>query len=252
MSHDRGTSDSDWIVGFHAVLGALTAGRPVETVWLQKGRRDQRLQRLLDAARERGVATRWVPRGRLDELAGESPHNGCAARCGPVQLARLEEVVAAEGRPARLLLVDDVTDPHNLGAVVRTAAGFGVDGVIIAGPSAPPLGGAAARAAAGLLGRVPLVRATVAADALAQLRGAGYWAFGADPAGSPVATVRPTDRWVLCVGAEERGLRAKTRSQLDETVRVPMAEGVESLNVSVATGILLYHLCCLWTEAVGH
>ena len=242
--------ESVWVVGFHAVLGALSSGRPVETVWLQKGRRDQRLQRLLDAARGRGVATRWVPRARLDELAGDSPHNGCAARCGPVELARLEQVVVAEGQPARLLLVDDVTDPHNLGAVIRTAAGFGIDGVIIAGPSAPPLGGAAARAAAGLLGRVPLVRATVAADALAQLRGAGYWAFGADAAGQPIVTVRPTDRWVLCVGAEERGLRAKTRSQLDETVRVPMVEGVESLNVSVATGILLYHLCCLWPGTV--
>jgi 23S rRNA (guanosine2251-2'-O)-methyltransferase len=250
MSHSGASSDSDWIVGFHAVLGALSSGRPVEVVWLQKGRRDQRLQRVLDAARERGVAARWVPRGRLDELAGDSPHNGCAARCGPQAFARLDEIVAAEGMCGRLLLVDDVSDPHNLGALIRTAAAFAVDGVIVAGPAAPPLGGAVARAAAGLLGRVPLVRATVAADVLVQLRGAGYWAFGADPEGQPISSVRPADRWVLCVGAEERGLRAKTRSQIDEPVRVPMAEGVESLNVSVAAGVLLYHLCRLWTEAV--
>jgi 23S rRNA (guanosine2251-2'-O)-methyltransferase len=249
VGHGQTTSDSEWVVGFHAVLGALSSERPVEVVWLQKGRRDARLQRLLDAARERGVAARWVPRVRLDELAGDSPHNGCAARCGPQAFARLDDVIAAEGMPGRLLLVDDVTDPHNLGALIRTAAAFAVDGVIVAGPSAPPLGGAAARAAAGLLGRVPLVRATVAADVLTRLRGAGYWAFGADPEGEPIPTVRPTDRWVLCVGAEERGLRAKTRSQLDETVRVPMAEGVESLNVSVAAGILLYQLCCLWPAA---
>lgn len=239
-------AESAWIVGYHAVLGALEQDRAVELVWLQKGRRDQRLQRLLDTARQRSVPTRWVPRSRLDELAGEAPHNGCAARCGPVELSRLSDVIAADGAPGALLLLDDVSDPHNLGAVVRTAAAFGVDGLVIAGPTAPPLGGAAARAAAGLMGKVPLVRATVAADALSALRSKGYWAVGADASGSVVTEAKPIDRWVLCVGAEDKGLRAKTRSQIDEFIRIPMADGVESLNVSVATGILLYHLCRLW------
>jgi 23S rRNA (guanosine2251-2'-O)-methyltransferase len=241
-------SETQWIVGYHAVMGALEEGRPTDAVWLQKGRRDHRLQRLASAAKTRGVAMRWVPRARLDEIAGSAPHNGCAARCSPVALVPLAEVMRAEGEPARLLLLDDVTDPHNLGAVIRTSVGFAVDGVVIAGPSAPPLDGAAARAAAGLMGRVPLVRATVAGDVLARLRDAGYWAIGADASGAPVQSTRPSDRWVLCVGAEDKGLRAKTRSQIDELVRVPMAEGVESLNVSVATGVLLYHMCHIWNE----
>ena len=239
-------SDHDWIFGYHAVLGALESSRPIEAVWLQKGRRDQRLQRLLEAARDRGVATRWVPKQRLDEMAGSTPHNGCAARGGPVSFVRLDEIIAPEGSPGRLLLLDDVIDPHNLGAVIRTAAAFAVDGLVIAGPSAPPLGGAAAKAAAGLLGTVPLVRTNVAADALRVLRDAGYWALGADSKGQSLGLATPTDRWVLCMGAEERGLRAKTRSQIDEMLCIPMAEGVESLNVSVATGVLLYHLCEVW------
>lgn len=242
-------ADADWILGFHAVLGAIESERPVEVVWLQKGRHDRRLQRLVDAARDRGVAVRWVPKSRLDAIAEAAPHNGCAVRCGPVALARLEDVIAQEGQPGHLLLLDDVTDPHNLGAAVRTAVAFGAAGVIIAGPSAPPLGGAAARAAAGLLGRVQLVRVTVAADALAMLRSEGYWALGADARGTPVADVTPTDRWVLCVGAEDRGLRAKTRSAVDEFVRIPIVDGVESLNLSVATGVLLYHLCHMWPGA---
>ncbi len=125
---------------------------------------------------------------------------------------------------------------------MRTAAAFSIDGVVIAGPSAPPLGGAVAKAAAGLLGRVPLARRRVAADALFHLRDQGYWVFAAEAGGTPLDEVRRSPRWVLCIGAEERGLRAKTRSQVDEFVAIPMAEGVESLNLSVSAGILLWEL----------
>ena len=237
-------ADSDWVVGFHAVMGALESGRPVEVVWLQKGRRDQRLQRM---RRRRARPRCGDPLGSPDAARRARRRQPAQRLRGPLRPgcagARSKTASQPEGAPGRLLLLDDVTDPHNLGAVIRTAVAFGVDGVVVAGPSAPPLGGAAARAAAGLLGRVPLVRATVAADVLVRLRGDGYWAIGSDAEGEPIGTVTPIDRWVLCVGAEERGLRAKTRSQVDEMVRIPMAEGVESLNVSVATGILLYHLC---------
>ncbi len=232
----------EWVVGFHAVLAALESDRPADAVWVQRDRRDQRTRRVVGSARERGLPLSFVPRARLDEVAGGVPHNGCAVRVSPVGFAELEDVVAPEGNPSRILVVDHVTDPHNLGALIRTAAALGLDAVVLAGPSAPPLGGALAKAAAGQLERVPLVRASVAADALAVLKGAGYWAFGADAAGAPLPEVRPTERWVLAVGAEEHGLRAKTRSRLDELVAIPMAAGVESLNVSVAAGILLYTL----------
>jgi 23S rRNA (guanosine2251-2'-O)-methyltransferase len=237
---------SNWIVGYHAVLAAIESDRRVEMVWFQQGRQDRRIHELRSAALEHGVATRWVPRRRLDELAEDRPHNGCAARVAPVEMASLEEIIAPDGRPSCLLLLDGVADPHNLGAVIRTAAAFDVGGLIVAGPSAPPLDGAVARSAAGLLARVPLVRATVAADVVATLKMAGYWALGADMGGTPLPDVRSIDRWVLCVGAEEKGLRAKTRSAIDEFVSIPMAGGVESLNLSVATGVLLYHLCWVW------
>lgn len=231
-----------WVVGFHPVLAALESGRPADAVWVQRERRDQRTRRIVRAARDRGLPLSFVPRTRLDEVAAGVPHNGCAVRIAPVGFVELEAVVAAEGVPSRILVVDHVVDPHNLGALVRTAAGLGLDAVILAGPSAPPLGGAVAKAAAGQLERVPLVRATVAADALAVLRAAGYWVFGAEAGGAPLPEVRVVGRWVLCVGSEEHGVRAKTRSQVDEWVAVPMAAGVESLNVSVAAGILLYTL----------
>jgi 23S rRNA (guanosine2251-2'-O)-methyltransferase len=234
--------DALWTVGFHAVLGVLEGSQPVDVLWIQKDRRDRRMQRIRTAARRRGIRYDLVPRARLDRVAEGVAHNGCAVRSAPVAFVELEDLIRAEGEPSRLLLVDDLSDPHNLGAILRTAAALSVDGVVIAGPSAPPLGGAVAKAAAGLLGRVPLARARVAADALVHLRDHGYWAFAADVAGTPVGEVQRSSQWVLCIGAEERGLRAKTRSQIDEFVAIPMAEGVESLNLSVSAGILLWEL----------
>jgi len=236
------TAESLWVVGYHAVLALLESGRPVDQLWVQRDRRDSRVRAVIDTARRLDIRFDVVPRARLDGIAGGVAHNGCAARSAPVAFTALAGVVRPAGVPARLLLLDAVDDPHNLGAVLRTAAAFALDGVVIAGPAAPPLGGAVAKAAAGLLGRVPLVRERVAADALVELREAGYWAFAADAAGTPLDAVRGTARWVLCIGAEERGLRAKTRSQVDELVAVPMAPGVESLNLSVSAGILLWEL----------
>lgn len=235
-------SDDLWTVGFHAVLGVLESGRPVDVLWIQKERRDRRVQRIREVARCRGVRYDLVPRGRIDGVADGVAHNGCAVRSAPVAFVDFDELVQSGKEPSRLLLVDDLSDPRNLGAVLRTSAAFAIDGVVIAGPSAPPLGGAVAKAAAGLLGQVPLARTRVAADTLRHLRDSGYWVFAADAAGTPLDEVRHTHRWVLCIGAEERGLRAKTRSQVDEFVAIPMAEGVESLNLSVSAGILLWEL----------
>ena len=235
-------SDTLWIVGFHAVRGVLESDRPIDALWLQQDRRDSRMKKIRRAAQLRGIRFDLVPRARLDRVAGGSAHNGCAVRSAPIDFVPLDSVVATAAVPARLLLLDDVADPHNLGAAIRTAAAFAVDGVVIAGPSAPPLGGAVSKAAAGLLGRVPLARERVAADVLSRLRDLDYWVYAADAEGVSLADVRPTPRWVLCVGAEAKGLRAKTRSQVDEFVAIPMADGVESLNLSVSAGILLWEL----------
>jgi 23S rRNA (guanosine2251-2'-O)-methyltransferase len=235
-------SDTLWVVGFHAVLAVLESDRPVDALWLQQDRRDSRMKKIRQAAQRRGIRFDLVPRARLDRVSEGSAHNGCAVRSAPISFVPLDGLVAAAGRPARLLLLDDVADPHNLGAAIRTAAAFAIDGLVIAGPSAPPLGGAVAKAAAGLLGRVPVARERVAADVLSRLRDLDYWVFAADTEGTPLPDVQPCPRWVLCVGAEEKGLRAKTRSQVDEFVAIPMAEGVESLNLSVSAGILLWEL----------
>jgi len=231
-----------WLVGVHAVTAALESGRPVDLVLVQRGRRDARLGRIVELARTNEVPVRRVPRAELERLAGGVAHGGAAARTAPRRLASLEELVRREGEPGRLLLLDGVTDPRNVGAVIRSAAAFGVDGVILAGPGAPPLGGAVAAAAAGQLERIPVARVRSAGDAIRRLQDMGYWVYGAAMEGTPLPLVRPPDRWVVALGGEARGLRAKTRAAVDELVAIPMRPGVESLNVAVAAAILAYVL----------
>jgi len=238
-----------WVVGFHAVLSAVQGDQPVELVWVQRGRRDARTHKVVAAARERNLILELVPRAKLDRVAEGCPHNGCAVRTAPVGFVDLDTVIRPEGEQGRLVLLDTVIDPHNVGAVIRTAAAFALDGIILAGPTAPPLGGALAKAAAGQLGKVPMVRTKVAGDLLRRLVERGYWVLGADAAGTAADQVRPVDRWVLCLGAEQRGLRAKTQRQVDELIAVPIANDVDSLNLSVAAAVLLYELAYRWGGA---
>lgn len=235
-------SGRGWTVGSHAVQAVLESGRAAEVVWIQDGRRDRAVRTIERLARAAGVPVRRVPARELARVAAGIPHNGCAVRAAPVAWASLEACIRPEGQPGRLVLLDGVTDPHNLGAVVRSAAAFGLDGVVVCGPSPPPLGGAAAKAAAGHLERVPVVRENVAADVLVRLQGEGYWVLGADATGRDLADVDPTARWVACFGAEQSGLRAKTRTRVDEWISIPIAAGVESLNLSVAAGVVMYQL----------
>ncbi len=219
----------------------------MDLVLVLKGRRDRRVSGIVDLARSRGVPVRFVDRARLEREGGGTVRGGVVARVAEKAYVPLESLVRPAGEPGRVILLDGVTDPHNAGAVIRSAAAFGIDGVVLAGPGAPPMGGALASAAAGQLERVPVARAGSAGDTLRVFRDAGYWVYGAAMEGTPIPLVQPSDRWVLALGSEGRGLRAKTRAFVDELVAVPMRPGVESLNVSVAAAILAYAL----TEASG-
>lgn len=243
----RGGPAAEWLLGAHAVGAALEAGRPLDLLLVQRGRHDRRVREVTDAARRAGVPVKPVERAELDRIARGGAHGGVAARTSPHAFVSLEDLVRPEGEPGRLILLDSVTDPHNVGAVIRSAAAFGLDGVILAGRGVPPLGGALASAAAGHLERVPVARTGSAGDALRALRDQGYWIFGAAMEGTPLPLVKAPARWVLALGSEGKGLRAKTRAFVDELVAVPMKPGVESLNISVAAAILAYAL----SEASG-
>jgi len=227
-----------WVVGFHAVLAALEHNTDrIEVVCVAEGSGSGRAGRVLETARRAGVRCHPIPRRQLDDIAAGSAHNGFAARLAPVAFADSATLLALPG-PVCLIGLDTPEDPHNLGAVVRVVAGLGLGGVVVSGPHPPPLGGAVAKVAAGTLPLVRLAHVGSLGDFARQAQDAGFWVIGADAAGTPVTDVELPERLLLCLGAEAGGLRAKTRAAVDETVAIPLAAGVESLNLSVATAIL--------------
>jgi len=233
-------SSAEWVAGFHAVLATLEqhADR-VEVVWIADGAAGPRVREILDLARRTGTRFRTVPRHRLAAVAGEVAHNGVAVRLAPTAFADPYALIAADG-PTCVLGLDGVADGHNLGAVVRSTAAFGLAGVVVAGPHPPPLGGAAAKVAAGTLPLVRVAHVGSLGDFAMAARRQGFWVLGADAGGTPVENADLPDRLLLCLGGEASGLRAKTRHALDGSVSIAMAAGVESLNLSVAAAILAW------------
>jgi 23S rRNA (guanosine2251-2'-O)-methyltransferase len=233
-------SQPEWVVGFHAVLAVLEreAAR-VEVVWIADGLGGPRARQVLDAARAAGVRFNSVPRRKLDDAAAGNAHNGLAARLAPAPLAEPETLLSLEGQVC-LIGLDGLEDGHNLGAVVRTAAAFGLGGVVVGGPHPPPLGGAAAKVAAGSLSLVRIAHVGALGDFALAAKEAGFWVYGAEAGGTPLDRVDLPDRLVLCLGAEAGGLRAKTRKALDGTLAIPISGEVESLNLSVAAGVLAW------------
>ncbi len=226
------------VFGFHAVLAVLEHdSKRIEVVLVAAG--GGRANRVRDLARRQGVRVRSAGRKDLDELAGGVVHNGFAARVSPTTFADVDDLLGRPG-PVCLLGLDTLEDPHNLGAVIRIAAAFGLGGVIVSGPHPPPLGGAAAKVAAGALPLVRIAHVGSLGDVARAAKDAGFWVWGADAAGEPVTKVDLPDRLLLCIGAEGPGLRAKTRTALDGTLAVPIAAGIESLNLSVSAGILAW------------
>jgi 23S rRNA (guanosine2251-2'-O)-methyltransferase len=175
-------------------------------------------------------------------LTEDAVHQGVALLVEPLEPVALEDAIAASDGP--VLLLDQVTDPRNVGAILRSAAAFGAACVVLQDRHAPPETGALARAASGALDIVPVVREVNLSRAIASLQKAGFWVMGlAGDASRTLAEARPRDRRVaLVLGAEDTGLRRLQRETCDELVRLPITPAMESLNVAVAAAVALYEV----------
>jgi 23S rRNA (guanosine2251-2'-O)-methyltransferase len=232
------------IYGLHAVRALLTRHpERVTRVYLQHGRHDARADEIERLAQAAGRTVERVDAKRLQQRLGEAVHQGIVAEVAPLAAwseEQLLEAVTAATQPL-LLALDGVQDPHNLGACLRTADACGVLALIVPRDRAAPLNATARKVAAGAAESTPVATVTNLARTLELLKGAGLWIVGADAqAGQPAHEVDLTGPRVLVMGAEGSGLRQLTRRHCDWLVRLPNLGAVQSLNVSVATGMLLY------------
>ncbi len=235
------------IVGWHACL-ALLKKRPsrVASVWVDEGRRDARLRDLLAIAEERRINIEYRGREELDR-ATSAVHQGVIAHLRADRVSNesdIDELLLQLDHPALLLILDGITDPHNLGACLRSANGAGVDAVIVPKDKSAPLNTTAIKVASGAAEFTPLIRVTNLARTMDHLKTYGVRLVGT--CGEAQASVYQADlrgSLALVMGAEDRGLRRLTREHCDDLVHIPMAGEVPSLNVSVATGVCLFEAC---------
>ncbi|WP_131773806.1 23S rRNA (guanosine(2251)-2'-O)-methyltransferase RlmB, partial [Protofrankia symbiont of Coriaria myrtifolia] len=240
---DRGEPE-ELVVGRNAVVEALRAGVPASVLYVAAGTEyDERLDEARRLAPRAGVAVADVARGDLDRLCGSAPHQGLALSVPPFRYAHPDDLLARaqEAPPGLLVALDGVTDPRNLGAVVRSAAAFGAHGVVVPERRAAGVTAAAWKTSAGAAARLPVARATNLVRALTGWAQAGLFVVGlaADGEVSLDELEMASDPLVLVVGSEGRGLSRLVGERCDLTVRIPMAGDVESLNAGVAAGVAL-------------
>jgi 23S rRNA (guanosine2251-2'-O)-methyltransferase len=235
----------DKFTGIHAVREALEAGSAFDRIVIAKGRQDSRIEDIVQLARERGISVRFEDRVQLDRLANTRDHQGVVGIAAVRPAGTLEDILerasSDKHHPGLIILLDGVEDPHNLGAIVRTALAAGAHGVIIPERRAAGLTDTVARASAGALAHLPIAKVTNLVRSMEELKEAGYWLVGlderADKAYTEVDYTSPTG---IVMGSEGTGLHELTRKRCDFAVSLPTTGPIKSLNVSVATGVVLF------------
>jgi len=235
----------NYIYGINAVAEALKArGRSFEWVGVSKERHDLRLQRVVDECRRQGVAVRFLGRAELDRMAGNNAHQGVVAITSSKRYNDLDDVIAAKrGRHSLIVVLDGVEDPHNLGAILRTADAGGADGVVIPERRAVGVTAIVAKASAGASEHLPMAKVTNIARTLEELKEKNLWIVGLDERGTQTYdTLDYNMDCAIVLGAEGKGVHDLVRKKCDFLVSIPMLGKVPSLNVSVAAGVVLYEI----------
>ena len=231
------------IYGIRAVEEALRAEGRVNRLYIAKESHARESRLLVDLAREGRIRFDYVPQAKLNELTGTWEHQGVAAEVSPVGYISLEHCLEKAGRFSRLLALDQVQHSRNVGMILRAAWGAGAGGVLLAARGGALLDDTVTRSSAGGVFHVPVVNSMNIAQSLRRVRDEGYWVYGLDGGGKEdIFEVSWPERVVLVAGNETGGLRPGVIKACDTTVRIPLAVGVDSLNVAIAASIALFQV----------
>ena len=234
----------DVLIGRNAVIEAIRSGRGINKLLIADGDKEGSVKEVISLAKEQGIVIQFVERLKIEGIAGGLRHQGVLAYVAPVAYSDLETILQAaetKGEAPFLLLLDELEDPHNLGALLRTADATGVHGVLIPKRRSVPLTATVAKTSAGAVEYVPVARIGNIAQTLRKLKDKGFWVAGADMDGSQnYYEADLTGPLVLVVGSEGHGMSRLTKEQCDFIVKMPMVGKINSLNASVAGSILMY------------
>ncbi|MBO6159598.1 MAG: 23S rRNA (guanosine(2251)-2'-O)-methyltransferase RlmB [Firmicutes bacterium] len=232
------------LIGRNAVLEALKASRPIEKIYLLKGAEGGSIPAILGAAKRRSVPVQLTDRKSLDQMSQEN-HQGVIALVSAVSYVEVSDILeraAQAGEAPFILICESIQDPHNLGAIVRTAYCCGVHGIVISKHHAVPLTDSVAKTAAGALEYVPIAKVSSIAKLIDSLKKENIWTACADMDGENVFTKDLTGPLALVIGGEHEGISRLVKEKCDFTVSIPMRGTVGSLNASVAAGVLMYEI----------
>lgn len=233
----------EFIAGRNPVAEALRSGRALNKVMVQDGARG--VTEIIAAAKQKGVSVEFVKSDKLDKLAQGVRHQGVVAYAAPVEFKTLEDALkkaTAKGEAPFLLLLDELQDPQNLGALIRTADAAGVHGILLPKRRSCPLNAVVAKISAGAVEYVPVIQIGNIVQQLKDLKKQGFWVAGADMDGGLYTKANLTGPLVLVIGAEGKGLGRLVKENCDIIVSLPMQGGVNSLNAAAAGAVLMYEV----------
>lgn len=238
--------NEELIIGRHSVAEALKSGRPVNKILVARGERHGAVREIIGAARAQGLVVQEVDSTKLDAMAEGGKHQGVVATVAPVAYVEIEDILAQaeeKGEAPFLVIFDELNDPHNVGAILRTADAAGVHGVLIPKRRSCPLTATVAKTSAGAVEYVPVARIGNVVQTIEQLKKKGIWVAGADMAGEQnYYQADLTGPIAIVVGNEGEGLGRLTKEACDFLVKIPMRGKISSLNASVACSLLLYEV----------